>query len=81
MHESPSSSSPLSSTKKWHSASSIPALEKQYQSSLESTKENAKLRFESYVKRYYYQLTIGCGIENCPNKLCKSNKTNNGMCG
>jgi hypothetical protein len=33
----------------------------------------AKQSFEVVVKRYYEQLTVGCGNGNCPNKFCASN--------
>jgi len=49
---------------------SIPS-RKAYNSSETS---QARLRFENYVRRYYYQLTIGCGDKNCNNKLCASSK-------
>lgn len=32
----------------------------------------AKLKFEKNARRYYYQLTVGCGVENCSHKLCHS---------
>jgi len=49
---------------------SIPS-RKAYNSSETS---QARLRFENYVRRYYYQLTVGCGDKNCNNKLCASSK-------
>ncbi|KAF9950562.1 hypothetical protein BGZ72_007803 [Mortierella alpina] len=35
---------------------------------------HAKDTFERNVRRYYYQLTIGCQLPNCSNRLCKSCK-------
>ncbi|KAJ3358207.1 hypothetical protein HDU91_005277 [Kappamyces sp. JEL0680] len=34
----------------------------------------ARLLFEKKVKKYYYQLTAGCGDEKCAFKLCASNQ-------
>ncbi|KAI8803772.1 hypothetical protein BJ742DRAFT_485431 [Cladochytrium replicatum] len=36
---------------------------------------SARLRFEKLVRRYYYQLTTGCGDPNCDHKLCASCKS------
>ncbi|KAF9559899.1 hypothetical protein EC968_006422 [Mortierella alpina] len=35
---------------------------------------HAKDNFEQNVRRYYYQLTIGCQLSSCSNRLCKSCK-------
>ncbi|KAF9277939.1 hypothetical protein BGZ68_008904 [Mortierella alpina] len=35
---------------------------------------HAKDNFERNVRRYYYQLTIGCQLPSCSNRLCKSCK-------
>ncbi|KAI9092800.1 hypothetical protein DFS34DRAFT_596368 [Phlyctochytrium arcticum] len=32
----------------------------------------SKFKFESAVRRYYYQLTVGCGDSTCTHKLCAS---------
>ncbi|KAJ3334074.1 hypothetical protein HDU76_011598 [Blyttiomyces sp. JEL0837] len=37
-----------------------------------SPSNNAKLRFERLVRRYYYQLTVGCNDKSCTHKLCAS---------
>jgi hypothetical protein len=39
-----------------------------------SETSQARLRFENNVRRYYYQLTVGCGDKHCNNKLCASSK-------
>ncbi|XP_028396088.1 ubiquitin-protein ligase E3A-like [Dendronephthya gigantea] len=36
----------------------------------------AKKSFEMVVKRYYDQLTVGCGNKECLNKFCASNTSN-----
>ncbi|KNE65493.1 hypothetical protein AMAG_11111 [Allomyces macrogynus ATCC 38327] len=33
----------------------------------------ARARFEHAVRRYYYQLTVGCHDQHCTNKLCRAN--------
>ncbi len=38
----------------------------------EESERNAKKEYERAVRRYYYQLTIGCGRAECTNKLCSS---------
>ncbi|KAF9374053.1 hypothetical protein BGX21_004254, partial [Mortierella sp. AD011] len=35
---------------------------------------HAKHSFERNVRRYYYQLTVGCQHSNCTNRLCRSSK-------
>ncbi|TPX34534.1 hypothetical protein SmJEL517_g02894 [Synchytrium microbalum] len=37
-----------------------------------SPSATAKTKFQKLVKRYYYQLTIGCGDPTCPHRLCAS---------
>ncbi|KAI9175378.1 hypothetical protein H9P43_006739 [Blastocladiella emersonii ATCC 22665] len=32
----------------------------------------ARLKFETNVRRYYFQLTVGCGDPTCTTKLCRS---------
>lgn len=32
-----------------------------------------KLAVKELIERYYYQLTDGCGRQNCPNQHCASN--------
>ncbi|KAJ3279630.1 hypothetical protein HK104_001276 [Borealophlyctis nickersoniae] len=39
-----------------------------------SPSSGAKIRFEKLVRRYYYQLTVGCGDATCTHKLCASCK-------
>ncbi|KAL7752939.1 hypothetical protein RI367_001389 [Sorochytrium milnesiophthora] len=34
---------------------------------------NARARFARSMKRYYYQLAVGCGNARCNNRLCRSN--------
>ncbi|KAG0248114.1 hypothetical protein BG011_000513, partial [Mortierella polycephala] len=36
---------------------------------------HAKRNFERNVQRYYYQLTVGCQLSSCTNKLCRSSKS------
>ncbi|KAF9196588.1 hypothetical protein BGZ50_009103 [Haplosporangium sp. Z 11] len=50
------------------SPSSRPTLEQDQQA-------HAKQNFEKNVQRYYYQLTVGCQLNNCTNKLCRSSKS------
>ncbi|KAG0311569.1 hypothetical protein BGZ99_010072 [Dissophora globulifera] len=33
---------------------------------------HAKRTFEQNVRRYYYQLTVGCQLSTCTNRLCRS---------
>ncbi|KAJ3358534.1 hypothetical protein GGF32_000312 [Allomyces javanicus] len=35
--------------------------------------QTARARFEHAVRRYYYQLTVGCHDVHCTNKLCRAN--------
>ncbi|KNE72663.1 hypothetical protein AMAG_16422 [Allomyces macrogynus ATCC 38327] len=35
--------------------------------------QTARARFEHAVRRYYYQLTVGCADTHCTNKLCRAN--------
>ncbi|TPX48859.1 hypothetical protein SeMB42_g00833 [Synchytrium endobioticum] len=37
-----------------------------------SPSASAKAQFQKLVRRYYYQLTIGCGHAACPHRLCAS---------
>ncbi|KND03875.1 uncharacterized protein SPPG_01327 [Spizellomyces punctatus DAOM BR117] len=39
-----------------------------------SPSSNSKARFERSVRRYYYQLSVGCGDTSCAHKLCASCK-------
>ncbi|KAI8905195.1 hypothetical protein EDD86DRAFT_258264 [Gorgonomyces haynaldii] len=41
----------------------------------QSTSSLRKQEFDERVKRYYYQLTVGCGNLQCMHKLCASSST------
>ncbi|KAL1922956.1 uncharacterized protein VTP21DRAFT_9332 [Calcarisporiella thermophila] len=48
----------------------LDAAPRQQERSKQRTK--ARMRFEIAVRRYYYQLTVGCNRQDCSNKFCAS---------